>query len=555
MKLQGIGVSPGSAHATAVRVSTLRIVPPGEHTSDPQGARALVAEALEQVASEMDQRAARASGDSAAVLEATAILARDPGLVGAAATKIAEGHGPVDALYDAVEQYCAVLAGLDDYMAERQQDLRDIFQRAAARMMGLPVPGIPDLSEPSVIVAVDLAPADTAALDPSMVVGIVTQLGGATSHTAILATQLGIPAVVGVAGVMNTSPKRVGLDGGTGEVLIDPTVEEAQRLDERRQRRDSLVGMVSGAGRTRDGHGVQILANIGTVEDAERVSAGDVEGVGLFRTEFCYLGQTSAPSVEAQAAAYRRVFDAFAGRKVVVRTLDAGADKPLAFADLGPEANPALGVRGLRLQRSREDLLVDQLAALAHAREGSTADVWVMAPMVGTADEASWFAQRCRSVGLPVVGTMIEIPAAAIRADHVLRDCDFASIGTNDLSQYLFAADRMDSRLAQLLSGWQPALWDVIATTVAGAGDKPVGICGEVAGDPLLALVAAGVGIRSLSMAVGKVGMVKAVLARCDLALCRQLAEVVRAARDAQSARLAAVGLLDPEMAELAGIR
>ena len=552
--LNGIGVSAGSAHGPAVCITTDPILPPCERVTDAAAAEEAVARSLEAVAAEMDSRAALAAEQARPVLEATAEMARDPGLVSGARARIREGDGPVDALYFAIEQYCQMFASLgDDYMAERQQDLRDVFQRAAAVMLGVPAPGLPRLSEPSVIVAHDLAPADTAMLDPHMVLGLVTEVGGVTSHTAILASQLGIPAVVQAVGVLAASPSTIGLDGTTGEVVLDPEEPVIAALEDRNQQRIALQQDAAGPGATRDGHGVQILANIGTADDAERASEADVDGVGLFRTEFLFLDRASAPSVAEQAATYAKVFESFSGRKVVVRTLDAGADKPLAFADLGKEQNPALGVRGLRLQRLRDDLLAAQLTALARARAATGADVWVMAPMVATPAEAQWFAERCREAGLPTVGTMVEVPAAAIRSAQVLARCDFASIGTNDLSQYLFAADRMDGRLAELLDGWQPALWEMVSATVRGAAGKPVGICGEAAGDPLLALIAVGAGVSSLSMAVGKVGLVKAALSRHDLATCQAMFDAVLEAAGPEEARAAVEKLVDPDLASLLG--
>lgn len=554
MTIRGIGVSPGSVHGPAVVVSNALIKPPSEKVKDPAAARAAIASALEAVAVDMEARAAVAAEEARPVLEAAAMMARDPGLITGSNVRIQDGDGPIDALYNAVEQYCALLVALDDpYMAERQQDLRDVFQRAAAHMLGVPAPGVPPLAEPSVIVAPDLAPADTATLDPSLVLGIVIEGGGATSHTAILAAQLGIPAVVQAAGVIEAEPVTIGLDGSTGEVFINPDESGTDLLEGRDRARSEAQSLASGPGITADGHRVQVLANIGTTSDALKAAEADVEGSGLFRTEFLFLDRDEAPRLEEQVATYTEVFRAFGQRKVVVRTLDAGADKPLAFADLGPEENPALGMRGLRLQRQFEGLLGTQLEALARAREATGADLWVMAPMISTADEAAWFTTRCREAGLPTVGTMVEVPAAAVRASHILAACDFASVGTNDLSQYLFAADRMDGRLAPLLSGWQPALWELISLTVRGAAGKPVGICGEAAGDPLLALVAVGLGVSSLSMAPAKAGLVKAVLARHDLATCQQMAEAVLAATGPDEARAAVAALIAPEAEALLG--
>lgn len=402
---------------------------------------------------------------------------------------------------------------------------------------------------PSVIIAHDLSPADTATLTRDLVLGIITGAGGPTSHTAIIAAQLGIPAVVQAAGVLSAAPGRVGLDGSTGTVITDPTPEVAESLVARDRARLELQADGVGPGATSDGHPVQVLANIGTLDDALLASRADVEGVGLFRTEFLFPDRDQPPSVAEQTEAYTRVFDAFAGRKVVVRTLDAGADKPLAFANLGEEANPALGVRGLRLHRELRHLLDDQLEALAAAQYSTSADVWVMAPMVATPSEASWFAALGRAAGLPTVGTMIEIPAAALRSGQVLADCDFASIGTNDLSQYLFAADRMDGRLAPLLSGWQPALWSTIRACVSGADGKPVGICGEIAGDPLLALVVTGAGVSSLSMATARTGLVRTALHRHDFATCRAMLQAVLESASPEEARSAVMALVDSDLA------
>ncbi|MDP9182416.1 MAG: phosphoenolpyruvate--protein phosphotransferase, partial [Actinomycetota bacterium] len=268
-------------------------------------------------------------------------------------------------------------------------------------------------------------------------------------------------------------------------------------------------------------------------------------------TEFLFLDRPDEPSMDEQAAAYRRVLDAFAGRKVVIRTLDAGADKPLRFVTHADEPNPALGVRGLRTARRHPALLERQLTAIARAAAGASAQVWVMAPMVSTPAEAAAFAQQVRGAGLPVAGSMVEVPAAALRAARLLDHCDFLSLGTNDLAQYAFAADRMSGDLADLLDPWQPALLDLVRTTaLAGrAAGKPVGVCGEAASDPNLAAVLVGLGVTSLSMAPAAVAPVRATLAGLSLADCERLAEIAGGAPDARVARAA----VDGEVQRLAG--
>ncbi len=549
---QGIGVSPGSAHGPVVQVAP-PVRPPADEpaATDTEAALAEVRAAFESVAVSLEGKARHADDTAQQILKATALIARDKGLVKAAAKLLAAGRGPANAVEGAVEEYAAQFEALGGYFAERVTDLRDVGSRAVAAVLGVAAPGVPDFTEPSVVVAEDLAPAETATLDRSLVVGIITEAGGRTSHTAILAAQMGIPAVVQLPGATGIPPGTpVALDGDSGVVTVAPDVAlvEAQRV--RRERRAEALSATSGPGRTSDGHAVALLANIGGIEDAESAGAQDLEGVGLFRTEFVFLSAEKAPTVDEQAEIYRRVFAPFGDRRVVVRTLDAGADKPLAFADLGPEENPALGRRGLRLSAERPELLDAQLEALAVAARDTGADVRVMAPMVATAEEAAWFARRVRENGLPKAGVMIEVPGAALRSRHVLADVDFGSLGTNDLAQYTMAADRMQGALSDLLDPWQPAVLDVVAAACDGArrAGVPMGVCGESAGDPLLALVLTGLGVSSLSMAPSKVPVVRLALSLHTLPECQALAEV---AREAPTAVAALAAVRDRARAEL----
>ncbi len=553
--LHGIGVSPGTAVGHVVQVRP-PVRPPAREPApdDPAAAGQLIRQVLESVAGTLDERAARASATAKEILAATAMMARDPGLATAADKHLANSRGPATAVDAAVEEFCTMFSAAGGYLAERVTDLRDVRDRAVARLLGQEDPGVPELTEPCVIVAHDLAPAETVSLRRDLVLAIVTESGGPTSHTAILAAQMGIPAAVQVPRAVSIEVGTVvAVDGSTGEVFVDPDPETRSELVERSERRARALGSTSGPGMTSDGHPVALLANIGTAEDAERAGVLDVEGVGLFRTEFLFLGRDTAPSLEEQVSVYTRVFEAFGSRRVVVRTLDAGADKPLAFADLGPEDNPALGRRGLRLSAERPDLLDTQLAALSGAVRATGADVRVMAPMVATAEEAAWFARRVRENGLPKVGVMIEVPAAALRSRHVLAEVDFASIGTNDLAQYTLAADRMQGELATLLDPWQPAVLDLVAAACDGGRDTgtPIGVCGEAAADPLLALVLTGLGISSLSMAATRVAAVRAALSLHDMRTCTAMAAAARAARSPQDARDAVLSLADPLVSNL----
>lgn len=556
--LHGIGVSAGTACGPVAVVTPAVGIDDHEPASvDPEADGQRVRDVLGEVASSLSERAAHANSKASKdVLEATAALATDRGLIRGVDKELKKGAGVTKAVHDAVELYAGKLRKIGGYMAERVTDLYDIRDRATARLRGLPEPGVPDLTAPSILVAHDLAPAETATLDPAMVLGIVTEAGGATSHTAILAAQLGIPAAVQVKGISDAivDDPRIALDGSTGQIIVAPSDEDVAELDERSRRRAAALEGSAGAGKTRDGHAVKLLANIGTAEDAVKAAGYDLEGSGLFRSEFLFLDRDAAPTVDEQTETYTKVLEAFGERRVVVRTLDAGADKPLSFADLGEEENPALGRRGLRLSQAREDLLTDQLEALANAqRNVPEAELWVMAPMVATVEEAEWFAERARGAGLKQVGIMVETPAVAIRAGQVLEVVDFASIGTNDLSQYTMAADRMQGELAELLSPWQPAVLSMIRETCRGgeATDKPIGVCGEAGGDPLMALVLVGLGVKSLSMAPGKVNAVRAALNLHDMGTCQEMAEVALDARTAAEAREAVLKIADPVLHDL----
>jgi phosphotransferase system enzyme I (PtsI) len=491
--------------------------------------------AMTLTAEDLERRAAATSVPGAAeVLEATAMIARDPSLEEAIRSAIAKGEPAAWAVDRAIDAFRALLLDLGGYMAERVGDLDDVRDRAVATLLGLPMPGVPERDTPYILVADDLAPADTVTLTTDRVLALVTLRGGPTSHTAILARSLGLPAIVACtdAGSLREG-ELVEVDGGAGEVRVGVTPDEAAETNRREQDRRAAKAASRGPGRTADGHPVALLLNIGDATGAAAVAKVDAEGVGLFRTEFLYLDRQDAPSVDEQVSLYMGVFNQMAGRKIVVRTLDAGADKPLPFLNPEGEPNPALGVRGLRTARRSPEVLTDQLAALSLAQTATGAVVWVMAPMVATAAEAKWFTDLAHDHGLPVAGAMVEIPAAALRAADLLAYTDFLSIGTNDLAQYTLATDRMAGELADLLDPWQPALLDLIGMTAqAGlAAGKSVGVCGEAAASPSLAPILVGLGVTSLSMSASAVADVRDALAAVTLAQCREMANEALAGR------------------------
>jgi len=547
-ELHGLGVSAGSAAGPALRLGTPPKLPAAEPVvTDPQAEAERAVAALEAVGEFLRGRAEAADGAAAEILAAEAMMAGDPALAGKVRGLAGAGRAAAWAVREALADYRAMLTAAGGYLAERAADLDDIADRAVALLLGEPMPGIPSPGYSFVLLAEELAPADTATLDPAAVLAIVTERGGPTSHTAILAKTLGIPAVVSCPGAASVADgTMLAVDGSAGTVLAEPSPRQLAELARRRAEHAARLRAARGPGRTRDGHPVKLLANIGGPADVPAVIAADAEGVGLLRTEFLFLDRRDEPSGEEQRATYAEILAGMRGRKVVVRTLDAGADKPLAFASQEAEPNPALGIRGLRLGALLPGLLDTQLEALALAAKDTGADVWVMAPMVSVPAEAAAFAERARSHGLPLAGVMIEVPAAALCAAAIIEQADFVSIGTNDLSQYTFAADRQAGELAPLLDPWQPALLRLIAMT-ADAGrtaGKPVSVCGEAASDPLLAVVLTGLGVTSLSMAPPALAEVRAALAGHTLAQCEAAAAAALAAATPDQARTAASAAL-----------
>ena len=548
-ELSGTPVVPGLALGPVLRARTevdpaaiARYAAP----DDAEEALAAYDDAVTAVAGTFARRAEQASGAAAEVLTASAGLAKDKGLRGTVRKNLRGGTSLLPAVEEAVEFFAGLFAQQGGLMAERVTDLRDINKRLVAHLVGEPEPGVPTPDVPSVLVAEDLAPSDTSGLDPALVIALVTEKGGSTSHTAIIARQLGIPCLVGVAGALDLAAGTpVLVDGVAGTVEVDPDEEASRRRVE-----DDLVAREelarwTGPAATLDGVPVKLLANVADAKSASLAAEAPVEGVGLFRTELSFLNTKTEPSAQEQADVYAGVLTPFgraeeSERYVVVRTLDAGSDKPIAYATKDHEENPALGVRGLRLAFDNPGLLDRQLDGIALAAEQTGTKPWVMAPMVATIAEAEDFAAKVRERGLKP-GVMVEIPSAAILAHQLLQVVDFLSIGTNDLTQYTMAADRMATDLTHLTDPWQPAVLHLIAIT-AEAGkrnNKPVGVCGEAAADPVLAPALVGMGITSLSMASAAVRAVGAGLANGTLDACEDAAEAALAASDPQAARAA----------------
>lgn len=545
-ELTGVGVGQGIAIGEAVRMPDPLPEPGAEPLSgDPAAEKERVAKALAAVAAELGRRSEAAEGPAKEVLDAQAMMAQDPSIAEEAGSRIDAGMNGERAVFEAFGAFRELLVSMGGYMAERATDLGDVSQRVVAELRGVPAPGVPQRAEPFILIAHDLAPADTAQLELGKVLALVTRDGGPSSHTAILARDRSLPAVVGVAGADGIAEgQTLIVDAALGLVVADPSDDE---LAEARTAQEALASVADTSlepGALADGTPVQILANVGKPADTARAVELGAEGVGLFRTEFLFLDAAEAPSVEEQTRTYTELLQAFPGKKVVARVLDAGADKPLAFLTDREEPNPALGLRGIRVLRAHEQILRDQLTALANAQAASEAELWVMAPMIADAEESEYFTGLCRELGIKVAGSMIEVPSAAVLCEQILASSDFVSVGTNDLTQYTLAADRLLGTVATMQDPWHPAVLRMLRL-IGEAGErtgKPIGVCGEAAADPALAVVLVGLGVKSLSMTPAAFAGVRAALKEVTLDEARARAAAACDATSAAEAREAARG-------------
>ncbi|NEG55366.1 phosphoenolpyruvate--protein phosphotransferase [Bifidobacterium platyrrhinorum] len=537
MVITGSGIGRGVAVGKVIRMA-----PPLEEPADVRRDASIsavvenerVTKALATVNAELNHRAEMAkNGDEGAkqaapILEAIAMFASDPSLATSIQNLVNGGKTGERAVLEGFAQVEEMFRMIGGYQAERAADLHDVGQRVIAELRGVPAPGVPESDEPFVLVAEDLSPADTSSLDLTKTLAIVTSQGGPTSHTAILARARGIVAVVSAAGAEDLKTgETIIVNAAKGEVVTEPTeaeIEEAEHAKAKAARAKELRGQ---AGGTKDGHHVPLLANLGKPADGKTALEYGAEGVGLFRSEFLFIGNSEPPSVEEQTKAYAELLAQFPGKKVVIRMLDAGADKPLPFLTPEDEPNPALGLRGLRTLRVHKEVLEGQLKALAAADAQTDADLWVMAPMVADEHEAAYFVKLGKSFGLKKVGVMAEVPSIAVMADKVAQVADFVSIGTNDLTQYTMAADRTLGSVSNYQTAWHPAVLRMIKL-IADAGNKygmPVGVCGEAAADPDLAVVLTGIGVNSLSMTPVALDDVRAQLAEVTFEEAKAKAE------------------------------
>lgn len=529
MVIKGVGIGRGVAVGPVIRMAAALPEPSDAPRADSVSAESeieRVTKSLALVNADLNRRAEEAAnGDEGAkqaapILQAIAMFASDPALAQSINTLIEQGKTAERAVlegFGAVEEMFKAIGG---YQGERAADLHDVGQRVIADLMGVPAPGVPVSDTPFVLVAEDLSPADTAGLDLDKTLAIVTSQGGPTSHTAILARARGIVAVVSAAGADDLkNGETVIVNAAESTITTEPSDEQVAAAEAAKAKAAKAKELRGKPGATKDGYHIPLLANVGKPSDGKTALEYGAEGVGLFRSEFLFIGNAEPPSVEEQTKAYAELLAQFPGKKVVIRMLDAGADKPLPFLTPEDEPNPALGLRGLRTLRTHMKVLEGQLKALAAADAQTDADLWVMAPMVADAHEAAYFVKLGKSFGLKKVGVMAEVPSIALMADQVAKVADFVSIGTNDLTQYTLAADRTLGSVANYQTAWHPAVLRAIKL-IADAGNAngmPVGVCGEAAADPDLAVVLTGIGVNSLSMTPVALDDVRAELAGVTL--------------------------------------
>ncbi|WP_243298770.1 phosphoenolpyruvate--protein phosphotransferase [Bacillus litorisediminis] len=549
--LKGIAASSGIAIAKAYRlvepnldVSKKTI----ENTHDEiERFQNAISQSTTELEALRDNTKKKLGADKAAIFEAHLLVANDPEFLGPVKEKIdAEKVNAEFALQEVSAMFVSMFEQMEnEYMRERASDIKDVTKRILAHLLGVKLPTPSLIAEEVIVIAEDLTPSDTAQLNKDFVKGFATDIGGRTSHSAIMARSLEIPAVVGTKEVSKTVENGtiIIVDGLNGEVYIDPTPEVIEKYkrdqDAYEKQKQEWAKLVNEKTVTADGHHVELAANIGTPADLKGAHANGAEGIGLYRTEFLYMGRDELPSEEEQFEAYKTVLEGMEGKPVVVRTLDIGGDKELPYLNLPKEMNPFLGFRAIRLCLEEQDLFRTQLRALLKA--SPYGNLKIMFPMIATIDEF----RQAKSIledeskkliqeGIEVsdnieIGIMVEIPSTAVLADQFAKEVDFFSIGTNDLIQYTMAADRMNERVSYLYQPYNPSILRLIKMVIdaAHANGKWAGMCGEMAGDEKAILILLGLGLDEFSMSATSILKARSLIKKLSLADMKQLADKV----------------------------
>jgi phosphocarrier protein FPr len=553
--LIGVAASPGLAVGEVFQVRRTEIAVTEAGTGvdgERRQLAAAMATAQGQLAALSGKLHAKREPAKAAIFAAHEELLSDPDLLEIAESAIAKGKSASFAWKKAITTHADQLAGMrNQLLAQRANDLRDVGLRVLSILTGADIKP-PEYPPSSVLIAEDLTPSDTATLDRARVMGFCTARGGATSHVAILARSLGLPALAGIepAALELKNGTAVILDGNKGTLRLHASQEEVSRIrraqERAEQRRKENLTHAREPAVTLDGTRIEVMANIGGLNDATRIAGLGGEGVGLLRSEFLFMERADAPTEEEQFKIYKAIAEAVgADRALIIRTLDVGGDKPLAYLPIPKEDNPFLGERGVRVGLDRPEILRTQLRAVLRA--APSGGIKVMFPMIAVLDEVrdvkAILVEEAASLGVPPVpiGIMVEVPAAAIMAAQFAREVDFFSVGTNDLTQYTLAMDRGHPKLAPQVDGLNPAVLRLIAHTVNGArsaGRKvPVGVCGGIGSDPVAVPILIGIGVDELSVSLPAIPAVKAQIRTLRLDACRELAQRALAAGSAEEVR------------------
>lgn len=564
--LKGIPAAQGLAHGPVIIVTQEKLDVPEFAVEDVDGEVDRLMSACKESEKEIialkENVSERSVHDEAQIFEAHRMILEDVALLDRAKKAIRNGINAEKAWINAIEHFATMMENIkDETLSSRAVDIRDVGRRVLGHLLGVTVGGTV-LKEPAVVVGYDLTPSDTVSLDKDLVLGFCTAAGGPTSHAAILAKAFGLPAVVGLGDAIMDVDEGVSvlINGDKGEVVVNPTDDQKQSFIEAEKTAEAAQEKARKAAQepavTAEGDRVEVVANIGGVLDAPLGPRNGAEGVGLFRTEFLYLDSDSLPGEVDQIEAYQAVFSNYKDQPVIVRTLDIGGDKVIPYLDLPEELNPFLGWRGIRMVDGAEEIFLSQFRALLRA--GVDVDLHIMVPMVSGIEEirlAKALMQKAetqlRDEGLDFAedvkfGIMIEVPSAALLADRLAREIDFFSIGTNDLTQYTLAVDRTNSRVAHLASPFNPAVLALIKQTIDSAHreEKWVGLCGELAGEPLAAPILLGLGLDEFSMSPARIPIIKQVLRKLELAACQDLAEKVLELTTAEDVREASEAFL-----------
>lgn len=522
--IQGIPASSGIAIAKAYRLENPELSVEKKTIDNAQTEVERFEKAVEISKTELEKIKEHAhkelGADKAEIFSAHLLVLSDPELLNPIKDKIKSDSVNAEiALDETAGMFINMFEQMDnEYMKERAADIRDVTKRVLAHLLGVTVSNPALISEEVIIIAEDLTPSDTAQLNRQFVKAFTTDIGGRTSHSAIMARSMEIPAVVGTKNVMETiqNDTMVIIDGLDGVVIVDPTEEEIASYKEKQEKyeeqKKEWAKLVNEKSLSSDGQEVELAANIGTPKDVKGVLANGGEGVGLYRTEFLYMGRTELPTEDEQYKAYKEVLESMEGKPVVVRTLDIGGDKELPYLNLPKEMNPFLGFRAIRLCLEEQDIFRTQLRALLRA--SSYGNLKIMFPMIATLDEfrqakAILMEEKEELVknGTTVnenieIGIMVEIPSTAVMADVFAKEVDFFSIGTNDLIQYTMAADRMNEQVSYLYQPYNPAILRLVDNVIQAAhkNGKWAGMCGEMAGDPIAIPILLGLGLDEFSM-------------------------------------------------------